>query len=79
MNRLNKIISEIFEIDEDQIKDEFGSNNISKWDSLSQLSLISAIETDYKVTFEIEEIFRMMTIGDIRSVLENKLKQVGKI
>ncbi|MDD5166220.1 MAG: acyl carrier protein, partial [Candidatus Omnitrophica bacterium] len=63
MEELNSIISQVFGIKQDQIKDEYGPNNIPRWDSLSQLALISAIETHYKVTLEIEEIFQIMTIG----------------
>lgn len=73
MDKLNKIISSVFEIKEDEIKDNFGPGDIAEWDSLSQFVLISEIETHYKITLDIEEIFRIMTIGDIRSVLKEKI------
>lgn len=75
MEELNSIISQVFGIKQDEIKDDYGPNNIPRWDSLSQLALVSAIEIHYKVTLEIEEIFQIMTIGDIRTVLEKKLKE----
>ena len=65
MNDLYKIVSEVFEIEINGINDEHGPDDIEKWDSLGQLSLISSLESHYRTTFEIEEIFEIFTIADI--------------
>ena len=72
MNDLYKVVSEVFEIDINGIKDEYGPDDIEKWDSLGQLSLISSLEMHYRITFEIEEIFEIFTIADIKKILVKK-------
>mgnify|MGYP003689760231 FL=1 len=72
MNDLYKVVSEVFEIDIDGIKDEHGPDDIEKWDSLGQLSLISSLEIHYRITFEIEEIFEIFTIADIKKLLAKR-------
>jgi len=72
MDGLNKIICDVFKIQENQLKENFTSNDIVGWDSLGQFALIAKIEKEYHVTFEIDELFSIVTIGDIRTILENK-------
>jgi acyl carrier protein len=40
-------------------------STIEKWDSVSNLVLINAIEEAYQLSFPIDEIFRMEKVGDI--------------
>jgi len=72
MNDLYKIVSEVFEIEINDINDEHGPDDIEKWDSLGQLSLISSLESHYRTTFEIEEIFEIFTIADIKKLLAKR-------
>ena len=72
MNDLYKIVSEVFEIEFNEINDEHGPDDIEKWDSLGQLSLISSLESHYRTTFEIEEIFEIFTIADIKKLLAKR-------
>ena len=73
MEKLNNIISRTFGLREDQIKDDLSPGEVEKWDSLTQIVLLSAIESEYKIIFDIEDILGVMTIGDIRSILNKKL------
>ncbi len=72
MSKLEEIIANIFELDPSQIKKEMTPSDIEAWDSLSQLNLISAIEKEFKIKLEIDEIFTVMKIGDIFDLLSKK-------
>ena len=72
MGKLEEIIAKKFELDSSQIKKEMTPADIEEWDSLSQLNLISAIEKEFQIKFEIDEIFTVMKIGDIYSLLSKK-------
>ena len=61
-----------FELDPSQIKKEMTPADIETWDSLSQLNLISAIEKEFQIKLEIDEIFTVMKIGDIYDLLSKK-------
>ena len=75
MEKLNQLICKVFQIKESELSEHLTSEDISNWDSLSQFGLISSIETTYHITFEMDELFSMNTIGDIRSLLEKKLNK----
>ena len=61
-NSLRIIWNDLFLIDEmqrnfreiNEKNDEHGPDDIEKWDSLGQLSLISSLESHYRTTFETE-------------------------
>ena len=72
MGRLEEIIAKVFEIDISKIKKEMTPLDIEMWDSLSQLNLISAIEKEFQIKLEIDEIFTVMKIGDIYDLLSKK-------
>ena len=72
MGKLEEIIANIFELEPSQIKKEMTPADIETWDSLSQLNLISSIENEFQIKFEIDEIFTVMKIGDIYSLLSKK-------
>ena len=72
MGKLEEIIANIFELDLSQIKKEMTPADIETWDSLSQLNLISAIEKEFQIKLEIDEIFTVMKIGDIYDLLSKK-------
>ena len=72
MGKLEEIISNIFELDPTEIKKEMTPKDIETWDSLSQLNLMSAIEKEFQIKLEIDEIFTVMKIGDIYNLLSKK-------
>jgi acyl carrier protein len=48
-------------------------SNIDKWDSISHLHLIVALEDELDVSFEPEEIEEMRSLKIIQEVIEKKL------
>ena len=72
MGKLEEIIANIFELDPSQIKKEMTPADLETWDSLSQLNLISSIENEFQIKFEIDEIFTVLKIGDIYDLLSKK-------
>lgn len=75
MEKLNQLICKVFKLEESELSEHLTSDDISNWDSLSQFGLIESIETTYHITFEMDELFSITTIGDIRSILEKKLSK----
>jgi len=72
MGKLEEIIANIFELDPTEIKKEMTPKDIEKWDSLSQLDLLSTIEKEFKIKLEFSEIFTVMKIDDIYKLLSKK-------
>lgn len=45
--------------------DETSSEDIEKWDSLEQINLVVAIQSEFKIKFNIEEINAMGNVGEM--------------
>tara|TARA_B100001750_G_C15414721_1_gene549679 strand:- start:748 stop:999 length:252 start_codon:yes stop_codon:yes gene_type:complete len=72
LHDLQIIIGEVFEIPSNEIDPEMSPKEIKNWDSLAQLNLITAIEKEFSIVFEVDEIFSIYKIGDIYSLLKKR-------
>tara|TARA_Y100000588_G_C13711471_1_gene693134 strand:- start:374 stop:592 length:219 start_codon:yes stop_codon:yes gene_type:complete len=71
---LIKVISKTFDINPDEVQFDMTPLDVDAWDSLGQLLLINNVEESFNVILELEEIFRIMKLGDILEILEEKGK-----
>jgi acyl carrier protein len=54
------------------ITEETASADIEKWDSMNHVILITTIEKEFSVTFDILEIIGITKIGDFVDLIEKK-------
>lgn len=52
------VFEEIFKIEKGELNENFNFNNVEVWDSLTHLSLITALEDAFGVMFETDDILR---------------------
>jgi len=71
-DRIKSIMSTVFEIPEEQIKDNSSPDTIESWDSLKHMNLIIALEEEFEVEFTDNEIFEMMNYSLIKSIITGK-------
>ncbi len=71
-DRIKNIMSAVFEIPEEQIKDNSSPDTIESWDSLKHMNLIIALEEELEVEFTDNEIFEMMDYKSIESIIIGK-------
>jgi acyl carrier protein len=72
-NQLRKVFSETFAVPEDKITPATQPSNLDEWDSLGQLRLIMNVESEFRISFHIDEIkdinsFEML----LKSIQEKK-------
>ncbi len=68
---VEKILSEVLGIDEAGVRDEHNPDTISLWDSMNHLRLVTAIEEEYKINLSMQEIQSMLSVRDIKKMLDN--------
>lgn len=73
-HEIKTLMAEVFMNDLNDISDSIKQNEFEKWDSLQHLNLILAIEKNYKVQFEPEEIAQMTSIPVIEKYILLKIK-----
>ncbi len=63
--RIERVFQEVFDDESLRISDQMTRENFPTWDSLGHIRLVSAMEEAFNVSFSIEEIEGMTSIGRI--------------
>lgn len=56
------------------VTETLDASQVVEWDSLNHISLIVAIEEEFKCSFTTEELARMKNVGDLIEILRGKGK-----
>jgi acyl carrier protein len=70
--KLKEIMASIFEVSPDEITNQTSADDLEKWDSLHHMNLIAAIEEEFGVEFEEEEMLDMINFKLILLTLSEK-------
>lgn len=70
--RIGKVFEEAFAVPAVDITQETTPDEVSKWDSLGHMSMISMLEREFGLEFELDEIMEMASVQNILDVLSNK-------
>jgi acyl carrier protein len=69
---LKNVLSTILDITDNEVEFVRKINN-RKWDSLAQVSIVSAIESEFDIAFSAFEIERFTSFQSIRLLIEQKI------
>lgn len=71
--KLQDIFRDIFDNEELIIQEDMTSDDIDEWDSLTQISLVCALEDDFDTKFTLEQLQKLKNVKNIVDiVLQNK-------
>ena len=71
--KVRRVASELFDVPPGQITAESSPATLENWDSVQQLNLVLALEEEFGVKFEPEDMENMQTIGQVTQAVSNKL------
>lgn len=74
MEKLNEIFQDIFDDDTLVITENTTANDIEDWDSLEHITLISAVEREFRMKFKMGEISSMKNVGEMASIIAARAK-----
>ena len=69
------IAADLFQVPAGGITPESSPESIEAWDSVQHLNLVLALEQQFAVEFEPDEMDRMKTVGQIAALLGEKLSR----
>ncbi len=72
MKTLNEIFCKNFDDDSIVLSDETNANDIEDWDSLEQINLVVAIENEFQMMFDINEISQLANVGEMADLILSK-------
>ena len=73
LERLQPLFSEVFE-EEVELTEETTAEDVEKWDSLSHLTMIYEVESEFGMKFKMKEILGMKNVGEMVDII---LREVG--
>ena len=72
--KLKKLMAEILNLNESEIKDSLKMKETDGWDSLKHMELIVAFEQEFDIELTVDEIVAMQDYKEIKRILEEKTK-----
>jgi acyl carrier protein len=71
--KLTPIFHSIFTDDSIVIVDSMTAADVAKWDSLSYMNMIMAVEKAFNVQFTVKQIRSFKNVGDLIDVIKQKI------
>lgn len=68
-SRLNRVFQDVFDDDTIMVTPATTADDIEDWDSLEHITLISAVEKEFKVKFKMGEISSMKNVGEMADII----------
>ena len=69
IDKLNRIFCEVFGIKESALNGDFNKCNVDSWDSVRQLSLSTAVEDEFDIMLDAEDILEFTSYDNVKKVL----------
>jgi acyl carrier protein len=76
LDRVRRVAADVLETSADKITLDSSPETIDTWDSVHHLNLVLALEQEFDLQFEPEEIDEMKDVRHIMEILGSKVQQV---
>lgn len=67
--RIAEVFNAVFQLPPEQLTDALTPQDVAGWDSLGHVRLVTQLQEQFGVEFEVDEIMRMETVGEIKKIL----------
>ena len=68
-DRIKNVMSAVFDIPANSINDNSSPDSIESWDSLKHMNLVIALEEEFDITLNDDEIFEMINYPFIKLII----------
>ena len=72
-DRLNNVFRDIFDDDSIVVTPETTSNDIEDWDSLEHINLVVAVEQEFGMKFNMNEVTTMKNVGEMVEIIKSRM------
>src|SRR5438034_237435 len=67
--QLKTLVAGFLKLEAEQLEPDSAAGDFPQWDSFAHANLIMEIERHFRVTFDVEDVLEMVSLGDIAAVL----------
>jgi acyl carrier protein len=71
--KLELIFREVFGKENLSISREMSANDLSEWNSLNHMILVSEVENAFSIKFKLKDLNKMRNVGDMIEIIASKL------
>ena len=70
--KMNEIFKRVFDDETIELEDDTNADDIEDWDSLEQINLIVAIENEFGMMFDMNEVANLANVGEMVDLILSK-------
>lgn len=70
LEKLNNIFAEVFSVDVSALGADFDNKSVENWDSVHQLSLTSAVEDEFDIMLDGEDVLGFNSYENAKKILK---------
>lgn len=70
---INEVFQDVFDDEDISVGDDTKASDIKDWDSLTHITLISAIEDEFDFKFEMKDVLGLANVGMMVDVIEREI------
>lgn len=72
--RLNRVFRKVFDDPSITVTRATTAKDIEDWDSLEHITLIGAVEREFKMRFTMKEVSSMKNVGEMADIIASRAK-----
>ena len=72
-NKIKNVISSVFDVNINEISDDTSPDSLDNWDSMGHMNLIVALEEEFNIIFDEDEITEMLNFKLICLIISEKI------
>lgn len=74
IERLDDVFRDVFDDDTLEVDENTTADDIEDWDSIEHITLIGAVEDEFKMRFKMREVSGMKDVGEMIGIIEQRGK-----
>ena len=71
-DRLVEILNDVYDLEPEEISDAMTPDDVSLWDSLNHLKLITAVEQTFDIQFSMDTVQGIDSIGKLQAPIASQ-------
>ncbi|MCQ2497557.1 MAG: acyl carrier protein [Lachnospiraceae bacterium] len=71
--KVNEIFWDVFDDESLEITEATNADDIEDWDSLTHISLIEAVESEFDFKFAMKDVVGMKNVGEMIDIIEREM------
>ena len=73
LEKVNEIFCDVFDDESIEIAESTTADDIEDWDSLTHITLISEIESEFGFKFAMKDVVGMKDVGEMLDIIEREI------